>query len=218
MTLLLTAVIAVATAAGVGMIAPQVLRLRRVGSVEGVSPQWIGVGVAMNSWWSVYATATSAWGLIPVGVLAVILYGELGRRYVGLTHLHSVRAMAKGAAVFGLVPVPFMAVAGWPGVGLAIGLCYGAAFVPATVEAYRSTDLTAIAPLTWALAWIEAAIWFGYGMTRFDPALLVGGGGGTIMSTALLVRLATHHGAGRRPPSAVVGQSRATRSEPQLSR
>ena len=40
----------VANVMGAGMIVPQVARLNRLKTTEGISAAWIGVGLAMNLW------------------------------------------------------------------------------------------------------------------------------------------------------------------------
>ena len=93
--------------------------------------------------------------------------------------------------MLGLVPVAFLLVRGWAAAGLAIGLSYGIQFLPAVLTAFSSEQVKGIAPTTWVLALVEAVVWFAYGTSTGDPALLVGGGGGTIMASLILVRLAS---------------------------
>ena len=50
MSVVLPILLVVANVMGAGMIVPQVARLHRVRSVDGLSGIWVGVGVAMNNW------------------------------------------------------------------------------------------------------------------------------------------------------------------------
>ncbi|MCZ7627998.1 MAG: hypothetical protein M5U19_02380 [Microthrixaceae bacterium] len=51
--------------------------------------------------------------------------------------------------------------------------------------------------MTWAMAWVEAAIWFVHGLATGDLALLVGGAGGALAATIILVRLFIPRSVGR---------------------
>ncbi len=202
MNLLLPALLVVATITGAGMILPQVLRVRKTKSLHGLSAAWIGVGLAMNLWWTAYAFAGNLWGLLPVSVLGFAFYAELARQFIRIRGSRSISLLARGGLSLGLVPIPFLVAAGWPGAGLAIGLCYGIQFLPAAAEAMRSAQVDGISPATWVMAWIEAVIWLVYGSSVGDPALLVGGGGGTLMASVILVRLL------------IVGRARPTQHAP----
>ena len=180
----------VATVAGVGMIVPQVARLHRTQTPDGVSAVWVGVGLVMNAWWLAYAAASGLWGLVPVSVGGIALYGVLAHQLVGLLGRGALGPVARGHLI-GLVPFVGLATDGWPGAGLVVGLLYGAVFAPAIWSALRARSVAGISPTTWILAWIEAAIWLAYGSTTADLALVVGGLGGTAMSSIILVRLAT---------------------------
>lgn len=186
----MTLLLIIANITGAGMIVPQVARLHRTRSLAGVSSQWIGVGIAMNTWWVAYGLAQSLWGVLPVSGLGIALYLTMAIQVIRLDPT-TIRTVAVGAAGIGLIPLTALTVAGWPGAGLAIGLCYGVQFAPAMVEALTARDLSGVSAPTWWMAWIEAAIWLVYGLTIGDIALIVGGGGGAIMSTAILARLVT---------------------------
>ncbi|MEM9563870.1 MAG: hypothetical protein AAGA93_14710 [Actinomycetota bacterium] len=206
-SLVLPLLLAVATAAGVGMIVPQAVRLHRTKVTDGVSPTWVGVGLIMNAWWLAYAAASGLWGLVPVSVGGITLYGIVAAQLLRLLGPTVLSAVARGHLI-GLVPLAGLVVDGWPGAGLVIGLLYGAAFTPAVTAAVRSASVVGISPTTWVLAWIEAAVWLLYGSTTADVALIAGGLGGTIMSSIILVRLATAQPAlaGRLPVALVGGR------------
>lgn len=189
MSLVMPALLVVASVMGAGMILPQVLRFRRTRSADGVSGAWVGVGVAINAWWIVYAVAESLWGLVPVSVVAFVLYCMIACQYAALAGRGSVRGIAAGVLATGALPVPFLLAGGWPAAGLCIGLVYAVQYSPAAVTAVRAVDLRGISPVTWTMAFVEAGIWFVYGLVEADVALLVGGAGGTVLSGIVLVCL-----------------------------
>lgn len=196
--IVLTVLLVVANVAGVAMILPQVVRLRRVRTAAGVSNAWVGVGLAMNLWWLAYAAALGLWGLAPVAIGGAALYATMVAQLVGILGPAALAAIGRGHLI-GLLPLGGLAADGWTGAGLVIGLLYGAVFAPAVWTALRSRDVAGIAATTWVLAWIEAVIWLAYGWTTGDVALTVGGLGGTVMSSVILLRLAVGPMAGTGP-------------------
>jgi len=196
-SIVLSAMLVVANVMGAGMIVPQVARLNRLKTTEGISAAWIGVGLAMNLWWVGYGLANGLWGIIPVSVVAFALYLVMAAQFVALNGLGSLRSCARGAALLGLLPVPALVLSGWPTAGLVVGLCYAIQFAPAALAAVRYDQLEGVSPVTWVMAGTEAAIWLVYGFHQGDAALIIGGGGGLAMSCLILVRL-TRHVAARR--------------------
>ncbi len=182
----LPALLVVANVTGAGMIVPQVVRLARTHRLDGVSLPWAGVGIAMNLWWLAYAVAEQVWGIAPVSLGGLVLYAVIVGQVLQIRGIGAARRMIAGAAGIGWLPIIGLLAGGWTGAGLAIGLCYSIQFAPAAWEALRAPSVDGIAPLTWVLAWIEAAIWFGYGVHLGDGALVLGGGGGTVMATVIL--------------------------------
>ena len=206
MAAVLTLLAIIATTTGVGMLVPQVLRVRRLRTLYGVSHVWVGVGLAMNSWWLAYGLQGRIWGLVPISVLSLLLYGELARWMLRLSSTGAPASIAGGAAMLGWIPVVGLFLGGWDAAGVAIGLCYAAQFTPAAVTAWRAVDLDGISPATWVLALVEALAWLVYGALTADPALMVGGGGGSVMSALILVRLTPTLAAWRhRPPGPTTG-------------
>lgn len=191
---LLPLLLVVANVMGVGMILPQVLRIRRDRCTEGVSGSWVGVGLTLNLWWLAYGIQTELWGLLPVSAGAFVLYAAIATQMVKLNPTSAYRQLLFGMFVLGGVPLPFLIAGGWTLAGLAIGCSYGVQFLPAAVEAYRSPSVAGVSVSTWVMAWIEAAIWLLYGLDTTDPALLFGGSGGLAVSSFILVLLATKPG------------------------
>ena len=185
-----TFMLVVANVVGSTMAFPQALRLVRTRNTEGISGAWVGISVSMNVWWLTYGLANELWGLVPVSAIAVVLYTTIAAAYVRIVGVGASRQLAFGSLVLGMTPLPFLLLGGWQLAGIAIGLCYGLQLVPAVLAAYRNSDLSGVAPLTWIMAWIESVIWLAYGASVIDGALLVGGVTGTLMASSMIVRLA----------------------------
>jgi len=190
MSFTLTFLLVIANVLGAGMIVPQVIRLRRLRSVDGVSASGTGVGIAMNSWWVLYGIQSGAYGIIPVSAAGAALYLVIALQLTGITGRTIVRPILTGAGVIGMVPlVPYLT-SSLRITGLVIGLLYGVQFLPAALAAIQTWKPTGISPATWAMAWIEAVIWLVYGSSTSDPALIVGGAGGTLMASVILTHVA----------------------------
>ena len=196
---LLTALLIVANVLGAAMAAPQAVRLLRTRTTSGVSPVWVGVSIAMNLWWLVYGLAADLWALVPISVVALVLYGVIAVTLTRLRRGRTVPEIALGATI-GLVPLPALALGGLDAAGVAIGVGYGLQLAPAVIAAYRTRELHGVAPGTWIMAFVESAIWFAYGLDVLDPALLVGGASGVVLPALPLARLVvTGHRPFRRP-------------------
>lgn len=188
--ILITIMIVIANVMGAGMAYPQASRLIRTGNTQGVSGVWAGVSITMNIWWLAYGLANGLWGLVPVSIVAAVLYGAIIVAYIRSSGRRSIGGVMFGALVLGMGPAPFLALGGWTLAGLAIGLCYGMQLVPAVVATCRTRDLDGVAPSTWLMAWVESVIWLAYGVFVVDAALLAGGITGAAMSSVILGRLA----------------------------
>lgn len=169
---------------------PQARRLMKTRSVEGVSPVWIGVSMAINGWWTAYAITTPVWALLPVSSVSFVLYASIAILYVKTVGVGSLGGMAVGAFGLGMVPLPVLLAGGWELAGLAIGLCYGIQLAPAVVAAHRTRALDGVSAGTWNISFIEAALWLVYGLAVADAALIAGGATGIVMAGAILLRLA----------------------------
>lgn len=186
----ITTMLVVANVMGAGMAYPQASRIVRHRTTAGVSGVWAGVSLSMNLWWLAYGVTEGLWGLVPVSAVAAVLYAVIIVAYVRTVGRRALPGVVSGLFLLGMVPLPFLLLGGWNVAGLAIGLCYGLQLVPAVVAACRSRELHGLSPSTWIMAWIEAVIWLGYGLTVADAALLAGGASGTIMAAIILARLA----------------------------
>ncbi|MFT4867072.1 MAG: hypothetical protein ACI9CV_001631 [Ilumatobacter sp.] len=190
MNLILNLVVVAASVLGSGMAFPQARRLMKTRSVEGVSPVWIGVSMAINAWWTAYAITTPLWALLPVSSVSFLLYASIAILYVKTVGVRSLGGMATGAFGLGMVPLPFLLAAGWELAGLAIGLCYGLQLAPAVVAAHRTRALDGVSAGTWNMSFVEALLWLVYGLAVADAALIAGGAAGIVMAGAILLRLA----------------------------
>lgn len=187
--IVLTTLLVLATVLGVGMVVPQVRRLHRTASTDGVSIVWIGVGVAMNLWWTAYAVRSELWGLLPVSVSGVALYFTMTVQFVRLKGTSTLRGFAFGAIVLGIVPLPALLLGGIEAAGVAVGLCYAVQFIPAAIESFRSEDIRGLSFSTWLMALGEALIWVIYGLVVVDLALIIGGAGGSLASAVIVGQL-----------------------------
>ena len=95
----LTFLVAVANVMGAGMILPQVLRIHRRRSADGLSAAWVGAGIGLNAWWILYAAAEQLWGLLPVSIGAGFLYLVMVAQLVALEGRPALVAAGRGAAV-----------------------------------------------------------------------------------------------------------------------
>lgn len=186
----LNLLVVVATVLGSWMALPQTRHLVRTRRVEGVSAVWIGVSLALNSWWLVYGVVAGVWAIVPVSAISLALYGAMGFVYLGTVGRSALPAMTAGAFGLGMIPLPFLVVGGWTLAAVAIGFAYGVQLLPAVVAACRTRDLAGVAAPTWLIAWAEAALWLVYGLGVGDLALTSAGLVGATMASIILARLA----------------------------
>jgi uncharacterized protein with PQ loop repeat len=196
MNLLLTLIVVVATVLGSWMAFPQARRIARTRRVDGVSPTWIGVSLAINGWWLTYGLVVGVWALVPVSVVSLLLYGVMGWFYVRSAGRSALPGLALGVFGLGMVPLPFLIVGGWGLAGVAVGLSYGVQLLPAVVASLRTSVLSGVSSATWIIAFVEAGLWLVYGLGVGDVALTLAGIVGMACATVILVRLAV---TGHRP-------------------
>jgi len=189
MNIVINLIVISASVLGSGMALPQALKLARTQNVDGVSAVWIGVSMAINIWWTIYAVHEAVWALLPVSVVSLTLYLGMAVIYLRSVGKSSIPGFAVGAFVLGMAPLPALLFGGWEAAGLAIGLSYGIQLSPAVFAAYRTRDLAGVSPGTWMISLAEALLWLAYGAIIADAALLAGGTVGTVMAAAILMRL-----------------------------
>ena len=151
MNILLNLLVVVATVLGSWMAFPQARRLARTGRVDGVSPVWIGVSLAINGWWLTYGLAAGVWALVPVSAISLVLYASMAVVYVRAVGRPAVAPFAGGFFLLGMIPLPFLVVGGWQLAAVAVGLCYGVQLLPAVVSACRTRDLVGVSAPTWLM-------------------------------------------------------------------
>jgi uncharacterized protein with PQ loop repeat len=188
-TVLIVAVLVSANVLGAFMTAPQVVRLWRTRSTGGVSGPWAGVGVAMNTWWLLYGVQSGIPALIPLSVVAVGLYATVVFLVARVNGRAELLRLVSISLPLGLIPLPFLLVGGWSIAGVVIGLSYGAQFVPALISAVRTDQPKGISPVTWLMAWAEAALWLVFSAIIANVPLMLGGGSGLVIATLILARL-----------------------------
>lgn len=150
---------------------PQIVRLVRSGSIAGVSATTTWLGLVINLAWATYGVARD---LPSVAVLSLVYVAG----YTAVAAL-LVRGGNRGGAAMGLGAGAAFAViallAGWATLGTVLALVVGAQFVPQVLEAWRSTDLTALAPGTYVVSAIDGVIWGAIGLVSKDAPLVLYG-------------------------------------------
>jgi uncharacterized protein with PQ loop repeat len=196
MQLLLNFLVVVATVLGSWMAFPQARRIARTRRVDGVSATWIGVSLALNSWWLTYGLVVGVWALVPVSIISLVLYGVMACFFILSIGRAAVPGLALGAFGLGMVPLPFLLIGGWELAGVAVGLSYGVQLLPAVVASLRTSVLSGVSSTTWIIASVESALWLVYGLGVGDVALTLAGFVGVVMASVILLRLAV---TGHRP-------------------
>lgn len=150
---------------------PQIVRLVRTRSVEGVSGPTTWLGLAINAGWMAFGIAR---GLLPVAVLSlayVVGYAAIAVLLVRGGNRSGVgTALAAAAAMVGTT-----AALGWTVLGTALALTVGVQFVPQVLLAWRGTDLTALAAGTYVVCGLDGIVWGGYGVLRAEMPLVLYG-------------------------------------------
>ena len=190
MTLALNLLVLIASGVGSAMAFPQARRLVRTRCVEGISASWIGVSLALNTWWLTYGIGAGVWAVVPVSVISLVIYATIAFVYVRATGRDGLSVIALGFVGLGFIPLPFAVIGGWELLGIAIGLCYGLQLLPAVIGVHRTRELSGVSSATWFLAATESVIWFFYGWVAGDAALTLAGVVGVAMSALILLRLA----------------------------
>ena len=189
---LLTAVVVAANVLGGAMALPQAAKLIRNRRVDGVSPVWAGISVAVNAWWAVYGLGIGDVSIVPVSVVSVMAYLAITValvRYGEASPIRTIGLMAGSGAVVALVPLLALVVDGWSAAGVVLGALYGVQLSPAVVTVYRAPDVSGVSAATWGIAFAEAALWGVYGFARLDAGLLTLAATGLAMSALVLARL-----------------------------
>ena len=187
-----------ATLLTAGFLLPQVIKLIRTRDSEGVSATWPALGFVTNVGWFVYVINQGLWTAILAPFITFIFYA-VTLWAVGRTGRSLRAAMFRGAG-WSVLLVAVLATGGWITFGVALGLSYGVVLAPSIWTAYRTVDTSGIAPGTWWIGALEAALWGYYGGFHSDRGILTLAVIGVVGSALMLVR---YYGTRRRVAEAV---------------
>ena len=164
---------------------PQVVRLLRTRSTAGVSGPTAWLGLVINGAWMSYGVARH---LVPVaGLSAAYVAG-----YALVVWLLTRSGERQGSGSAALATGAFAAIAliaGWGALGTVLALVVGVQFVPQLVTAWRSDDLTALAPGTYVVCAMDGLVWGTFGVAANDAPLMLYG---VVMVTVAVLILVPH--------------------------
>lgn len=140
---------------------PQVVRVYRLRSVEGLSPTGTLHGVAATSLWTVYGASQGVVPLILSNVIvgfAMVLIGVAQVRHgvLAARMLAATAALATAVALMSTLVSP--ALTGW--IAIAVG---ATSILPQTLHVLRSDDLSGVSVAMYGLLILTAAGWATYG-------------------------------------------------------
>lgn len=162
---------------------PQVVRVLRQRTIAGVSASTNWIGCAVNGAWIAYGVSQ---GLLPLVLLSGVY--ALGYVVVGVLLLsHGNRSGLAHGTTAALVAASIVVVAGWTVLGTVLALAVGVQFLPQVAEAWRSADLSGLAPGTYVVGAVDGLVWGGYGAVVGDlPLVLYGLVMGAVAALVLL--------------------------------
>jgi uncharacterized protein with PQ loop repeat len=168
----LAAVLApICTAVAVCLIWPQVIRVYRLNSVEGLAPLGILHGLAGCTLWTMYGAAK---GIVPVIISNAAIGGALFLIAIALVRHRALKATHLVAALVGVAAVGTGSLAvsttfeGW------LAIIVGATSIfPQTVHAARARDLSAVSLPTYGLVCLNTVLWSAYGALIDDPMVIL---------------------------------------------
>lgn len=191
-----------ATVVAVVALVPQLVRLRRTRDASGVSLAWATIGAVTNVTWVAYMVSADLWAALPSAAAMSVLYALLA--VVIVRAGVPLRRPLLAAGAWGLVLVIVTAAAGWPVLGIVLGVAYAVQVAPSVWAAYRTWAPRGIAPATWACTLLEAALWGVYGVAERDAALVLFAITGITASIAILARWAATRHRFEVPPAVAV--------------
>ena len=176
----------VATLFTAAFLLPQVIKLVRTRDSKGVSTTWPALGLVTNLGWFVYIINQQLWTAIFAPFITFIFYavtlwavGRTGR---------SLRGAWLRGVVWSVLLVTVLAAGGWIMFGVVLGLSYGVVLAPSVWTAYRTADPSGIAPATWWIGGLEAALWGYYGAFHSDRGIVTLAVIGVVGSALMLAR------------------------------
>lgn len=167
---------------------PQLTRVRRAGTVAGVSWSWAALTSVNNAAWLAYFALSGFWTALVPAISATVLSGwlavVLARRGAGLPK----RPMAL-ASVWAVILLTAAAVFGRAGLGSALAVAFLLQVTPSVWTVYRSKDTAGVSRVTWLLIFGELLCWGVFGIHEADPRLIVLGATGVVASLLVLARV-----------------------------
>ncbi len=178
----------VAAVLAVPQFLPQLVRVRRAGTMAGVSWSWAALTSENNAAWLGYFALSGFWtALVPAisataasGLLAV----ELARRGRGIPKRPMVLT-----SVWAVVLLTAGVAFGRAGLGSALAVACLLQVTPSVWTVYRSRDTAGVSRGTWLLIFSELLCWGMFGIHEADPRLIVLGATGVIASGLVLARV-----------------------------
>lgn len=178
----------VAAVLAVPQFLPQLSRVRRAGTVAGVSWSWAALTSVNNAAWLGYFALSGFWTAIVPAISATVLSGllavMLARRAGGVARRPLVLASAWAAVLLaaGLT-------SGRAGLGSALAVAFLLQVTPSVWTVYRSRDTSGVSRGTWLLILGELLCWGIFGIHEADPRLIVLGATGVTASLLVLARV-----------------------------
>lgn len=161
---------------------PQVLRLRRTGHTDGISPTAMWLGVGINLIWIGYCVARDLPAVAAVSAVYLAGYGAIVALLVAHGRRRGVRYAVAAVAAAGALQLA----GGWGLVGTALGLAVGIQYLPQVVAAWRSPSLAGLAPGMYLVTLLDGAVWGLFGLLEDDRPLVLYGAIMLTVSVAVL--------------------------------
>jgi uncharacterized protein with PQ loop repeat len=179
---------AAATLLAATQLMPQVVKLRRDRTSSGLSPTWALLGVSINVGWVMYRWSQELWWGIPSPVIAACLYLAT-LIMINRLEPRMQRPMFAATALLGAL-TGAAAAGGWLAVGTLLAVSSGAQAAPLLWTAFRSHELSGVAPEVWMIGLTQACLWGHYGWWHGDVALMAYAATSAAVSVAMLARYA----------------------------
>ena len=176
---------------------PQLARVRRAGTMAGVSWSWAALTSVNNvAWLGYFALSGFLTALVPA-ISATLLSGQLAvvlaRRGGGIPKRPMVLV-----SVWAVVLLTAAAAFGRTGLGSALAVAFLLQVTPSVWTVYRSRDTAGVSRGTWLLIFGELLCWGVFGIHEADPRLIVLGATDVVASLLVLARVSWPR-AGRAP-------------------
>ncbi|MDH3190832.1 MAG: PQ-loop domain-containing transporter [Acidimicrobiia bacterium] len=175
-----------ATISTASFLLPQIVKLVRTRNTAGVSTTWPALGFAINVGWFTYMISQQLWVSIAPPFITFVAYAVTlwALRRAG----RDIRAPYVRGLAAAVILVGVAIVGGWEVLGIALGLSYGVVSAPSVWTAYRTSDPSGIAPLTWWIGAVEALLWGSFGWYHSDRGIITFMVVGVTASTLMLLR------------------------------